>query len=75
MSEERRGLFHFLCEACLNRPPVLVGGEFRWRCDHQKVTIVESGDRRSLQYDEERSRSDRRPPVIDNKSGPLFARW
>ena len=75
MSDVKRGLLSFLCKACIKRAPVVVGGQFRWRCEHQKVTIVESGDRRFLQYDEECSRSDRRPPVIDNKSGPFFARW
>lgn len=75
MSEGKRGLFQFLCEACAKRSPVLVGGEFRWRCDHQKVTVFERGDRRFIQYDEERVRSDKRPAVIDNKNGPFFVRW
>jgi len=72
---DEKGLFRFLCMECRAKSPKLVGGEFRWRCDHQKVTVFERGDRRSLQYDEERVRSDKRPAVIDNTTGPFFARW
>ncbi|MBS0153249.1 MAG: hypothetical protein JSS38_01515 [Nitrospira sp.] len=75
MSETKRGLFQFFCEVCAKRSPVAVASGFRWRCDHRKVTLMECGDRRSLQYDEQSIRPDTRPAVIDNKNGPFFVRW
>ncbi|MDR4467536.1 MAG: hypothetical protein MRJ68_04440 [Nitrospira sp.] len=74
MSEQPHGLFHFLCEGCRRQSPMLVKGQYRWRCPHHHVTVFEGAGRRSLVFDEDSIRSAKRPQSIDNAHGPFFTR-
>lgn len=56
MPEHHSGLFILLCSTCRDQSPVFVGNQYRWRCDHRKPTIFESGDRRYLEYDQDSAR-------------------
>lgn len=75
MPERHSGLFKFLCSTCRDKSPMFVSNQYRWRCDHHKLTVFESDGRRSLVYDQESVRSDKRP-IIDNRGhGPFFTRF
>lgn len=72
--EENSGLFMFLCSECRTRSPMLVQGQYRWRCVHHHATVFEDAGHRSLVFDEDTVRSLKRPRTIDNMQGPFFTR-
>lgn len=54
---EYRGLLRHICLDCRAKVPVLVGDRFRWRCDHRKLTVFESVNRRYLEFDQDSDRA------------------
>lgn len=75
MSDQKHGLFQFLCEGCRRQSPMLVRSQYRWRCEHHRVTIQEGVGGRSLVFDEPSPGSGTRPGSIDNAGpGPFFTR-
>ena len=74
MSNGQSGLLKMLCPTCRTQSPVLVGREYRWRCDHRKITIVENGSCRYLVYDQNDSRPKRWPQFDSSGHGPFVTR-
>lgn len=75
MADHERGLLTLMCSSCRRRSPMLIKGQYRWRCDHHRVTVYESAGGRSLVFDKPTPGSAKRPHTIDNAGpGPFFTR-
>ena len=71
---DKKGVLGFLCDQCRRRAANLIQNQLRWRCDHNKVTIIQQKGRRVLRYDQEGNQSKTWPNFDNSGPGPYRTR-